>query len=118
MYLWRRKPTAEEILLKEALEAHGIKVLSQVKDGYKTIDLSIPAAKINIEVDGKQHLTDPHQIISDLSRGHYSDSLGYQTIHIPNSFIHNDLARVASALAEAAKFREKQTIQGLMPTNT
>jgi very-short-patch-repair endonuclease len=104
-----KKPTLEEKLLKHALEAHGILVYAQVKDGHKTIDLTIPTARINIEVDGKQHLTDPHQIISDLSRGHYSDALGYQTIHIPNSYVHNDLARVSSALAAAAKFREKQT---------
>ena len=90
-------------------------MLSHVRDGYKTIDLAIPSAKINIEVDGKQHVTDPHQIISDLSRGHYSDILGYETIHIPNIYIHQDLDKIAAGLAEAAIIREKQITQGLTP---
>jgi len=109
----RSRPTVEERMLQTALEAHGVRVLSHIKDGYKTIDLAIPSAKINIEIDGKQHLTDPRQIISDLSRSHYSDALGYETVHIPNLYIHNDLNKIASALAEAAKIREKQITQGL-----
>ncbi len=114
MKLWYKKPTHEEILLKSALEARGVKVLSHVKDGHKTIDLAIPSAKINIEIDGKQHVTDPHQIISDLSRNHYSDVLGYETIHIPNTYIHTDLERIATALTSASQMREKQITQGLI----
>jgi len=105
---WRHKPTNEEMLLKEALEALGVRVHSQFNDGHKRIDLTIPDAKINIEVDGRQHLTDPFQIIRDLGRSHYSDVLGYETVHIPNEYINSDLDRIAKALAEAAKFREKQ----------
>lgn len=105
---WGKRSTVEEIMLREALEARGLRVLTQVRDGFKRVDLAIPAAKINIEVDGRQHLTDAHQIISDLARSHYSDRLGYETIHIPNAYIHLDLDRIAKALAEAAAIREKQ----------
>lgn len=116
MAFWRsKKPTHEEELLKTALEAHGVRVLAHVKDGHKTIDLAIPSAKINLEIDGKQHLSDPHQIISDLSRSHYSGVLGYETIHIPNTYIHSDLDKIASALASASIIREKQITQGLVP---
>ena len=104
----KRQPTKEEIDLKEALEALGVRVLSQVRDGHKTIGLAIPDAKINVEVDGPKHLTNPGQIVSDLLRSHYSDDLGYFTIHIPNDYIHSDLDKIAKALAEAAKIREEQ----------
>lgn len=108
-----KEPTQEERDLKKALEDLGIRVLSQVKDQYepgkhKTIDLAIPDARINIEVDGPKHLTSAHQIVSDLLRSHYSDDEGYYTIHIPNDYINSDLEKIAKALAEAAKIRIEQ----------
>jgi len=101
-----KAPTPEAFALKKALEDRGLRVLAEVDDGHKHIDLCIPNARINIEVDGRQHFEDPHQIISDLARSHYSDALGYDTIHIPNTFIHNDLERIANALAEASAIRQ------------
>jgi len=100
--------TQEAQTLKEALEKLGVRVLSEVDDGHKTIDLTIPDARINIEIDGNRHYTDAQQILSDLSRSHFSDDLGYSTFHIPNELIHSDLGGVASALAEAAKIREER----------
>jgi len=108
---WRRsrkKRTPEEIALEQALENLGLRVLSQHWDGHKHIDLSIPDAKIDIEIDGEYHLTNPNQIISDLSRSHYSDTDGFETVHIPDVYIHSDLDKIAKALAEAAKIRQKQ----------
>ena len=109
----KKEPTQEENDLKKALEKLGVRVLSQVKDQYepgkyKTIDLAIPDAKINIEVDGPKHLTNAHQIVTDLMRSHYSDDKGYFTIHIPNEFIHSDLPKISKALADAAKIRIEQ----------
>jgi very-short-patch-repair endonuclease len=103
-----RKPTKEAHALKTALEKLGIHVLVEVDDGHKHIDLAIPAAKINIEVDGVKHLTDAYQIISDLKRDHYSDLNGYFTIRIPNEALHVNLGGIASALAEASKIREDE----------
>lgn len=102
------KPTKEALMLKKALEKLGIRVLVEVDDGHKHIDLTIPSARINIEVDGDRHLTDAYQILADLKRAHYSDDLGYDTIHIPNELIESNLGGIASALAEAAKIREEQ----------
>src|SRR5689334_3065616 len=92
LYLWwafcmYKQPTKEAIALKEALEKLGIRVLAEVDDGHKHIDLAIPSARINIEVDGGYHLTNPYQILADLKRSHYSDDLGYDTIHISNEAI-------------------------------
>ena len=99
--------TPQAKALKNELEKLGITVISEFFDGYKNIDLVIPRAHLNIEVDGKQHYEDFHQILKDFGRTHHSDEKGFPTIHIPNSFIDNpeDLQRVANALAKAAKVR-------------
>ena len=103
-----KKSTKETRDLKKALEKLGIRVLSEVDDGYKHIDLTIPAARMNIEVDGEQHLTDPYQIIADLKRSYHSNKRGYNTLHISNYAIHSNLGGIASALAEASKIREEE----------
>lgn len=85
------QPTSQALKLKSELEKRGVRVLVEVNDsGHKHIDLAIPDARINIEVDGRQHYENPFQIMSDLKRSHYSDEKGYDTIHIPNIFIDND----------------------------
>lgn len=101
-------PTKEADDLKFALEKQGIKVYKELDDGYKHIDLAIPKAKINVEVDGIQHLTNPIQILADLSRGYYSHKSGYDTMHIPNEMIHKHLPEIAEALAQASKIRERK----------
>lgn len=101
-------PTKEAEALKNALIKRGIKVYVELHDGYKTIDLTIPNAKINIEVDGVQHLTDPKQILADLGRGYYSHKNGYDTMHITNQMICAHLDDIADALAQAAKIREQK----------
>ena len=103
-----RTPTKEAADLKEALENMGVRVLVELHDGHKHIDLAIPNAKINVEVDGLQHLTDPEQIVSDLSRGYYSHKNGYDTIHIPNEMVRLHLDEISMALAAAAKIRERK----------
>lgn len=102
------KPTKYVLMLKKALTTLGIKTKIEVPDGYKHIDITIPSARMNIEVDGEQHLTDPNQIVSDLSREHFSDQKGFETIHIQNKEIENNLPSIASALAEASSIRTEK----------
>ena len=102
------EPTIEAKDLKAALEKLGLRVLAEVGDGHKHVDLSIPSARINIEVDGSHHLYDPYQILKDLDREHGSDDLGYYTIHIPNKEIHENLGGIASAIGEAAAIRTEK----------
>lgn len=99
-------PTLEAESLKDALEERGVKVYVELHDGFKTVDLALPRAKINIEVDGIQHLTDPKQILADLGRGYYSHKNGYDTMHIQNEMVRTHLGEIADALAEASKVRE------------
>lgn len=103
-----RQSTAEAILLKSALEKHGVIVEAEKWDGHKHIDLVIHRARLNIEVDGMQHYTDPKQIVADLKRSHYSDFRGYDTIHIPNLVIRDYLELVAEGVAEAAQIRARK----------
>jgi very-short-patch-repair endonuclease len=101
-------PSVQAIALRKALEERGVRVLVEINDGFKSIDLGIPKAKLNIEIDGIQHLTNPHQIVADLARGYYSHKLGFDTMHIPNEMIHLHLKEIADALAEASKIRERK----------
>jgi very-short-patch-repair endonuclease len=105
-----KTPTAEATALKNALEELGLIVEEEVDDGHKTIDLSIPEARIDIEVDGLHHLTNPNQILSDLSRGHFSHKDGFATMHIQNEMIRRHLKPIAEALAEASKIRERKIL--------
>lgn len=102
-----KEPTIEALHLKAALERRGVLVYLELNDGHKHIDLAIPRAHINVEVDGIKHLIDPKQIVSDLARGYYSHKEGYDTMHIPNEMINRHLKEISDALAEASKIREK-----------
>lgn len=96
--------TPETLALKEALEERGIHVRVEPFDGFKHIDIGIPKAKLNVEVDGIQHLTNPSQIVADLDRGYFSNKkYGFATMHIPNEMI-----RSHEALAKASKIRERR----------
>lgn len=103
-----KEPTKEAADLRDELKKRGVKVYVELNDGYKHVDLALPNAKLNVEVDGVQHLTNPHQIVTDLNRGYYSNKLGYSTMHIPNEMIRLHLKEIADALAEASKMLEQK----------
>lgn len=81
------RSTPETQKLCFALQGQGVKALIDFWDGYKHIDIAIPEAKLNIEVDGVQHNKNPKQALSDLMRTYYSFKKGYFTLRIPNSLI-------------------------------
>ncbi|MFA5360037.1 MAG: hypothetical protein WC349_03740 [Patescibacteria group bacterium] len=98
------KTTPQSRELYEALLARGIKCELEKWDGYKHIDISIPWAKIDIEVDGLQHFLDSEQIKSDFKRSYWSiTNDDYDTIHIPNIIIEKYLDKVADAIAKVAR---------------
>lgn len=100
-------PTPETVALKEALEKLGIEVKLEVFDGFKHIDIEISKAKLDVEVDGVYHLTNPNQILADLNRSYYSHKDGFNTIHIPNEIVRKYLKEISEGLAEASKIKEK-----------
>jgi very-short-patch-repair endonuclease len=93
------------LLLAEKLKAKDIYLETEKFDGYKHIDIVIPKALLNIEVDGKQHFTDSSQIIRDLDRQYYSNRGGFATFHISNIVLDNYFDEVVLALVEVSKKR-------------
>lgn len=100
--------TKHEKLLAEALEKRGVKILPQFNDSHKHIDLYLPEAKVNIEIDGIQHLTNAQNIISDFGRTYYADKAGYNTIHIQNEILEKYLEKIADAITEVVAIRKNQ----------
>lgn len=93
------KITDETLSLYFALKERGVPAELEKFDGFKHIDIAIPEARINIEVDGAHHNTNYRQALADLKRTYYSFLKGYYTIRIPNSLVYND-----SVLNETADF--------------
>jgi very-short-patch-repair endonuclease len=81
---------------------------SEFWDKHKHIDIRIPKGKIDVEIDGEQHVTRPKQIISDLNRSHYSDHDGYATMHVPNNLVEIESDKIAKAIAEASEIRKEE----------
>ena len=54
-----------------------------------------------------QHLTNPDQIITDLTRAKYSREDGYETMHVHNVDLEHHAEDIAHAIAEVAHKREK-----------
>ncbi|TGK71451.1 DUF559 domain-containing protein [Leptospira wolffii] len=73
--------------LYKALLSRGVPAKLELFDGFKHIDIAIPKAKVNIEVDGGHHNFDKRQALADLKRTYYSFKKGYLTLRIPNSLI-------------------------------
>ena len=84
------RTTSEVIKLYFALKAKSIPAELEKYDGYKHIDIIIPKAKINIEIDGLHHNYNDKQAFSDLKRTFYSFLKGYYTLRIPNCLVKDD----------------------------
>uniref|UniRef100_UPI003216BCF1 hypothetical protein n=1 Tax=uncultured Draconibacterium sp. TaxID=1573823 RepID=UPI003216BCF1 len=82
--------TFEAIRLYFALKLRGVPAELEKFDGFKHIDIAIPEAKINIEVDGGHHNYNERQALADLKRTYFSFLKGYYTIRIPNSLVYNE----------------------------
>jgi very-short-patch-repair endonuclease len=79
--------TPHTLALYFLLRKKGIAAQLEKFDGFKTIDIAVVEAKLNIEVDGSHHNTKHEQALSDLKRTYYAFEKGYYTLRIPNSLI-------------------------------
>lgn len=85
------QPTLEAKKLgKKLKEISDWEIIYEGFDGHKSVDISIPDAKVDIEVDGLQHTTTKKQALADLKRTYYSYKDGYITLHIPNILVKDD----------------------------
>lgn len=100
-------PTNYARRFENLLRKLGIKVEEEVFDGHKHIDLSVEGSRLDIEVDGIQHLTDPKQIITDFERSNHSRDDGYETIHVHNIDLECDAEHIAEAIAKVSEIREE-----------
>jgi hypothetical protein len=92
--------TDEAIDLYFALKKRGVPAQLEKNDGFKTIDIAVPDAKVNIEVDGQHHNFNPKQAMSDLKRTYHSFKEGYLTLRIPNSLAKYHLEDAAELITE------------------
>ncbi len=115
----QREPTPQAKRLHEALNKRDVHSELEFDDGYKHVDIYIPSARLNVEVDGKYHLTDPEHLFRDLERDSYSHSDGIDTIRIPNFYVDSHLDEIADAIAEVTRKRrnEKRTTSLYEPAN-
>jgi very-short-patch-repair endonuclease len=90
--------TEESINLYFALKQREVPAQFEKDDGFKTIDIAVPHAKVNIEVDGRHHNYSAKQALSDLKRTLYSFKKGYTTLRIPNSLVKDDLEETAELI--------------------
>ena len=102
------KITPQARKLSAALDARGIKNKLEQYDGHKHVDISIPWASLDIEIDGKQHSLNPNQLYVDLEREEYSHEDGFETKRYTNEEIDTDVERIADALAEVARRRYRE----------
>lgn len=100
---------AEELRKKleadDELEGDEALVYEEFFEGNKTVDIHIPAADIDIEVDGGQHHFDASRAIADLKRANYSDEEGIRTIHLPNSLLDEQFEQTVSELLKTIRDR-------------
>jgi len=102
------QPTPQAVSLYNALRERKIYCVKERWDGHKHVDISIPWAMIDVEIDGNHHYTDPEQIKRDFRRSWYSvQNKDYDTFHIPNIIIEHKLEQVADAIAIVARSHYK-----------
>jgi len=111
--IWYKKiksQTSEEnLMLYFALKERGVPAEIEKFDGYKHIDIAIPEARVNIEVDGRQHNIDHMQALSDLKRTYYSFLKGFVTFRIPNSLVRENIEETADYIIDILKINVKRS---------
>jgi very-short-patch-repair endonuclease len=92
--------TAEAIDLYLSLKRRGVPAELEKFDGFKTIDIAVVDARVNIEVDGLMHNSNHKQALADLKRTCYSFQKGYFTLRIPNALIRESLEETADYITD------------------
>jgi very-short-patch-repair endonuclease len=93
------KASSEALQLYIALRQKGISAELEKWDGFKTIDIAVTSAKVNIEVDGMQHHYNTEQALADLKRTFHAFQKGYLTLRIPNTLVRENIEETAEYIA-------------------
>jgi len=105
----KERSTPEALKLYETLIKMSVPAKLEKWDKHKHIDIAIPSARVNIEVDGMQHSFDPKQALADLKRTFYSFKRGYVTLRIPNKLITENLYDTAKYIKKLLEESEEQS---------
>ena len=111
--------TKETINLYFSLRDRGIPAELEKFDGYKTIDIAVVGARVNIEVDGAHQLNSTDDALADLQRTFYSFKKGFLTLRIPNVLVKQNLNETADYVTEFLKesfFKLRNLIFGFFIT--
>lgn len=92
--------TKETINLYFSLRERGVPAELEKFDGYKTVDIAVAEARVNIEVDGEQHFNNADQAFDDLQRTFFSFKKGVLTLRIPNVLVKQNLKQTADYVTE------------------
>jgi len=103
----------EAIELYLSLKLRGVPAQLEKFDGYKTIDIAVVDAKVNIEVDGPQHNYKYEQALSDLKRTLHSFHKGYLTLRIPNTLVHENLQETADSIIDFLKLSKLKILKAI-----
>lgn len=93
-----KKSSREALRLYFSLRRRGIRAELEKFDGFKTFDIAIKEAKLNIELEGRKAHYNPFEAIADLERDCVSFKKGFNTIRIPNELIAYDLEKTTNYL--------------------
>ena len=93
-----KKSTREALRLYFSLRRKGISAELEKFDGFKTVDIAIKDAKLNIELESRKPHYNPYEAIADLERDCLSFKKGYNTIRIPKELVAYDLEKTTHYL--------------------
>jgi very-short-patch-repair endonuclease len=98
--------TPQAIRLSNALRDFDVEHRLEQYDGYKHIDIAIESAKLYLELDGSQHAFSTKQMLADDDRDKHSLREGYTTKRISNTWVDQNVEKLAGNIAVLAKKRE------------
>ncbi len=104
----KNRSTPEAIKLHGILVKLGVNAKLEQYDRFKHIDIAIPDADLNLEIDGMQHSYSEKQALADLKRTYYSLKKGYITLRIPNKLIQENAYETAKYLKKLIEENEDQ----------
>ena len=105
--------SSEAIELYLSLKSRGVPAELEKFDGYKTIDIAVVDAKVNIEVDGPHHNYKYKQALSDLQRTLHSFRKGYLTLRIPNALVNENLEETANSITDFLKLSKLKILKAI-----
>ncbi len=102
------KVTPQAKALYDALKRRRVKCRLEAYDGYKHIDIRIEDARLDIEIDGKQHILNYKQLSSDVKRTEGSQEDDFHTLRYSNTEIDEYVEQIADNIAKLARKRKRE----------